>query len=66
LKQLCAFRNLDETLRKDAGCSSGLDYIEATSWLLFLKYLDDFENDKVSATKLNSETYTRLVNDEFK
>ena len=61
-----AFRNLDDTLRKDAGCSSELDYIEATSWLLFLKYLDDFENDKVSAAKLNGETYTRLVNDEFK
>jgi type I restriction enzyme M protein len=61
-----AFRNLDDTLRKDAGCSSELDYIEATSWLLFLKYLDDFESDKVSAAKLNGETYTRLVNDEFK
>lgn len=61
-----AFRNLDDTLRKDAGCSSELDYIEATSWLLFLKYLDDFENDKVSAAKLNGETYTRLINDEFK
>lgn len=61
-----AFRNLDSTLRNDAGCSSELDYIEATSWLLFLKYLDDFENDKVSAAKLNGETYTRLVNDEFK
>lgn len=61
-----AFRNLDDTLRKDAGCSSELDYIEATSWLLFLKYLDDFENDKVSAAKLNDETYARLINDEFK
>ena len=45
------FRNLDDTLRKDAGCSSELDYIEATSWLLFLKYLDDFENDKESAAQ---------------
>jgi hypothetical protein len=32
------FRNLDDTLRKDAGCSSELDYIEQTSWVLFLKY----------------------------
>lgn len=61
-----AFRNLDDTLRKDAGCSSELDYIEATSWLLFLKYLDDFENDKASAAKLNGEIYTPLINDEFK
>jgi len=37
------FRNLDATLRRDAGCSSELDYIEQTSWVLFLKYLDDIE-----------------------
>jgi type I restriction enzyme M protein len=43
-----AFKNIDDTLRKDAGCSSELDYIEQTSWVLFLKYLDDFEADKVS------------------
>ena len=35
------FNNLDDTLRKDAGCSSELDYIEQTSWILFLKYLND-------------------------
>jgi hypothetical protein len=40
------FRNLDDTLRKDAGCSSELDYIEQTSWVLFLKYLDDLEADR--------------------
>ena len=60
------FRNLDDTLRKDAGCSSELDYIEATSWLLFLKYLDDFENDKEASAKLNGEKYTRLISNEFK
>ena len=37
-----AFRNIDSTLREDAGCSSELDYIEQTSWALFLKYLDDY------------------------
>lgn len=35
------FKNIDDTLRKDAGCSSELDYVEQTSWILFLKYLDD-------------------------
>lgn len=59
------FRNLDATLRKDAGCSSELDYIEATSWLLFLKYLDDFESDRESAAKLNGETYTRLIDSQY-
>ena len=37
------FKNIDDTLWKDAGCSSELDYVEQTSWVLFLKYLDDLE-----------------------
>lgn len=61
-----AFRNLDDTLRKDAGCSSELDYIEQTSWVLFLKYLDDYEADKEASAKLNGEKYSRLISDEFR
>ena len=60
-----AFRNIDDTLWKDAGCSSELDYIEQTSWVLFLKYLDDFEADKETAAILNGETYTRIIDGEF-
>jgi type I restriction enzyme M protein len=60
------FRNLDDTLRKDAGCSSELDYIEQTSWVLFLKYLDDFETDKEASARLNGEKYTRLISNEYK
>lgn len=41
-----AFRNFDDTLCKDAGCSGELDNIEQTSWVLFLKYLDDYETEK--------------------
>ncbi len=40
-----AFRNIDDALRKEAGCTTELDYTEQTSWLLFLKYLDALEND---------------------
>jgi len=61
-----AFKNLDDTLRKDAGCSSELDYIEQTSWVLFLKYLDDFEADKEASAKLNGEKYKRLISNEFR
>jgi type I restriction enzyme M protein len=35
-----AFRNIDDALRKEAGCATELDYAEQTSWLLFLKYND--------------------------
>ena len=61
-----AFRNIDDTLWKDAGCSSELDYIEQTSWVLFLKYLDDFESDKVKAARLDAAAYTRIIDGEFR
>ena len=41
-----AFRNIDDILRKEAGCTTELDYTEQTSWLLFLKYLDGFEEER--------------------
>ena len=41
-------RNIDDVLRKEAGCTTELDYTEQTSWLLFLKYLDGLEQDKAA------------------
>ena len=61
-----AFKNIDDTLWKDAGCSSELDYIEQTSWILFLKYLDDFESDKKTAAQLDSKAYNRIIDGEFR
>ena len=40
------FKNIDDIFHKDAGCSSELDYTEQSSWMLFLKYLDDLEFTK--------------------
>ncbi len=55
------FKNIDDILHKDAGCGSELDYVEQTSWVLFLKYLDDLEKDKENAAVLSGEAYTRLI-----
>ena len=52
-----AFKNIDDILRKDSGCSSELDYVEQTSWILFLKYLDDLEKDKQTSAELSNKTY---------
>ncbi len=43
-----AFKNIDDVLRKEAGCTTELDYTEQTSWLLFLKYLDGLEEDRAT------------------
>jgi len=55
------FKNLDDVLWKEAGCSSELDYTEQTSWLLFLKYLDDLEIDKAQRAELVGEKYTPIL-----
>jgi len=55
------FKNIDDILHKDAGCSSELDYVEQTSWILFLKYLHDFEADRESAAELKGEEYTPII-----
>lgn len=60
-----AFKNIDDILHKDAGCSSELDYVEQSSWILFLKYLDDLEQDRRDAAVLTGKDYTSLIAPEF-
>ncbi|WXT99415.1 MAG: putative type I restriction enzymeP M protein [Catillopecten margaritatus gill symbiont] len=60
------FKNIDDILHKDAGCGSELDYVEQTSWVLFLKYLDDLEQDKQTAAELTGEAYQAIVSAPFR
>ena len=60
------FKNIDDILHKDAGCSSELDYVEQTSWILFLKYLDDLEKEKKSAAELRGKTYAGIISSEYR
>ena len=55
------FKNIDDILHKDAGCGSELDYVEQTSWILFLKYLDDLEKDRATAAELTGKSYTPII-----
>lgn len=61
-----AFKNIDNTLRKEAGCATELDYIEQTSWILFLKYLDDLEQTKKISAELAGKEYKPILADEYK
>ena len=60
------FKNIDDILHKDAGCSSELDYVEQTSWILFLKYLDDLEKDKKTSAELAGKIHTDIISPEFR
>jgi type I restriction enzyme M protein len=55
------FRNIDDVLWKEAGCTTELDYTEQTSWLLFLKYLDDLEQERALEAELLGKDYTYLL-----
>jgi type I restriction enzyme M protein len=60
------FKNVDDILHKDAGCSSELDYVEQSSWVLFLKYLEDLEKTRSLAKELAEEKYTPLIAEKFR
>lgn len=59
------FKNVDDILHKDAGCGSELDYVEQSSWILFLKYLDDLEVEREIKAKLAGKSYKSLFDGEF-
>ena len=56
-----AFKNIDDVLRKEAGCTTELDYTEQTSWLLFLKYLDALEQDRADEAALDGKKYSYIL-----
>lgn len=62
------FKNIDNALRKEAGCSGELDYTEQSSWILFLKYLDDLEKERQTEADLQTEQtrYTPLLAERFR
>lgn len=60
------FKNIDDILHKDAGCSNELDYVEQTSWILFLKYLDDLEQAKEIEAVLKGDAYTPLMTNGYR
>jgi type I restriction enzyme M protein len=60
------FKNIDDILHKDAGCTSELDYTEQSSWLLFLKYLDALEADKALEAELDGKTYSYIIDKPYR
>ncbi len=61
-----AFRNIDNVLWKEAGCTTELDYTEQTSWLLFLKYLDGLEQDRSDEAALEGKKYSYILEKQYR
>lgn len=60
------FKNIDDILYKDSGADSELDYIGQTSWVMFLRYLDDLEQDKADEAELLGKEYPYILEEKFR
>src|SRR5665213_1712308 len=60
------FKNIDDVLWKEAGCTTELDYTEQTSWILFLKYLDALEMDNAQKAELENKKYSYIIEGQYR
>ncbi|MET0049766.1 MAG: N-6 DNA methylase [Candidatus Thiodiazotropha sp.] len=60
------FKNIDDVLWKEAGCTTELDYTEQTSWMLFLKYLDDLEGERAMEAELVGKPYSFIIDEKHR
>lgn len=60
------FKNIDDLLYKDSGADSELDYIGQTSWVMFLRYLDELEKDKADEAALKGEEYKYILHEAYR
>jgi len=61
-----AFNNIDKALRNDEGMATELDYAEQTSWLLFLKYLDDREAERADNAELEGREHRPILDGTYR
>ncbi len=60
-----ALKNIDNILRAD-NAGGALDYIEQTSWILFLKYLDDLEETKKTEAALAGKKFNYILEPQYR
>ncbi len=60
------FKNLDDVMWKESGCTSELDYTEQSSWMLFLKYLDDLEVSRQMEAELEGKEYKFILDPRYR
>ncbi len=55
-----AFNSIEKDLRAEEGIANELDYGEQTSWVLFLKYLDDLQNERWDRAELDGRDTAQI------
>lgn len=54
---------ITDILRRDDGISGAMHYTEQTSWVLFLKFLDDYEAEKEDEAILSGKPYQPVLDE---
>ncbi len=57
---------IKDVLRTDSWISWALGYTEQISWILFLKFLDDFENRESDSAELDGKEYRFILDEKFR
>ncbi|BEI24568.1 class I SAM-dependent DNA methyltransferase [Vibrio fluvialis] len=57
---------ITDILRRDDGISGAMHYTEQTSWVLFLKFLDDYESEKEVEAVLSGKDYQPVLDEEHR
>ena len=61
-----SFKQIDDILRKDDGLATALDYIEQTSWILFLKYFAETEATDAERAELAGKEHSYILDKKFR
>lgn len=56
---------ITDILRRDDGISGAMHYSEQISWILFLKFLGDYENELEAIALLENEPYKSILDSKF-
>ena len=57
---------ITDILRRDDGISGAMHYTEQISWILFLKFLDDYEEELKIEAMLNDKSYQNILDEKFR
>ena len=57
---------ITDILRRDDGISGAMQYTEQISWILFLKFLDDYEESCRDAAELDGKEYKYILDHAFR
>lgn len=57
---------ITDIFRRDDGISEAMMYTEQISWILFFKYLNDYEETKYDEALLDGKEYSYILDEKYR